>query len=65
MKSILDIDFWWEEDDYCPFLHWMADNKIGDNVNSVDGAHEIVYIVEKPWKYKNEWLEFKKETEDN
>ena len=61
-KSIFDIDFWWERDDYCSFLHWIADNKIGDNANSVEGAHEIAYIVEKPWKYQSEWYEFQKES---
>jgi hypothetical protein len=32
--------------------------------NEKDGfsdAHEIIYVVEKPWKYKNEWMEFNKE----
>ena len=63
--NISEIDNWWEADEYCSFLHWMADNKIGDNVDGLEGAHEIIYIVEKPWKYREEWLEFKKETENN
>ena len=56
---------WWDSDSFCSFLHWMADNKIGGYVYEYDGAHKIISIVEKPWKYREEWLEFKKETEND
>jgi hypothetical protein len=35
--------------------------------NEKDGfsdAHEIIYVVENPWKYKNEWMEFNEEVLD-
>ena len=45
-------ELWWEDDSWIPFLHWMVDEK------GFDKAHEIVYVVEKPWKYKTFWFEF-------
>ena len=58
VNNIYKIDNWWEADEYCSFLRWMADYKIGGFVDEYDGAHKIISIVEKPWKYKEEWLEF-------
>ena len=52
----MNNQFWWESDFFVSFLHWMANEKDG-----FSDAHEIIYGVEKPWKYKNEWMEFNKE----
>ncbi len=52
----MNNQFWWESDFFVSFLHWMANEKDG-----FSDAHEIIYVVEKPWKYKNEWMEFNKE----
>jgi hypothetical protein len=50
------INNWWEDDLFVSFLHWMIDKK-----GWAYSAHEIVYVVEKPWKYETSWDEFKKE----
>ena len=47
--------FWWEFDDFFSFLRWMANEK------DFSSANEIIYVLENPWKYKKEWIEFKEE----
>jgi len=54
--SFVMINNWWEDDLFVSFLHWMIDKK-----GWASSAHEIVYVVEKPWKYETSWDEFKKE----
>ena len=52
----MNNQFWWESDLFVIFLRWLADEKEG-----FFDAHEIIHVVEKPWKYKEEWNEFNKD----
>ena len=63
--SFAMINDWWEDDLFVSFLHWMIDEKGFDKDHTDEfNAHEIVYVVEKPWKYETSWDEFKKEIID-
>ena len=42
---------WWEEDSFIPFLYWLAGEKYYT-------AEQIVDVVEKPWKWEEEWEEY-------
>jgi|TARA_Y100000034_G_C6533713_1_gene230045 hypothetical protein len=44
----------WESDYFIDFLHWVviAGKPEGSN------AEEIIYLVEKPWKYSELWKEY-------
>ena len=55
----MSSQFWWESDSFVSFLRWMSDEKDG-----FSNAHEIIHVVENPWKYKNEWMEFNEEVLD-
>lgn len=53
------LDLWWEDDLFISFLHWMIDEQGFDKDHTDNfNAHEIVYVMEKPWKYRMLWLEF-------
>jgi len=34
---------------------------LADEKEGFFDAHEIIHVVEKPWKYKEEWNEFNKD----
>ena len=43
-----------DDDYFIPFLRWLLNERLYE-------AKDIIYVVEKPWKYKDEYHLFLKE----
>jgi hypothetical protein len=52
-QSLPDYD----KGDFIRFLHWLADEKAMEAV-------ELIYVIEKPHKFADEYAEFLKAIED-